>query len=128
MRRPSPFTPAERELIAAYVSGVNACHYCHGVHTRTAEAFGIAPGVLEAALADLDTAPVGDRSRPQLRLLTRNNVPFVLIDRSITGFDCDLVQGDSVAGDLKISETVDLPHWLVSMTLPRGIFEDGQSS
>src|SRR5580704_11486231 len=28
----------------------------------------------------------------------------------------------SVAGDLKISETVDLPNWVVSMTLPRGIF------
>jgi acetamidase/formamidase len=27
-----------------------------------------------------------------------------------------------VAGDLKISETVDLPNWVVSMTLPRGIF------
>ena len=29
----------------------------------------------------------------------------------------------SVAGDLKISETVDLPNWVVSMTVPRGIFE-----
>jgi acetamidase/formamidase len=29
----------------------------------------------------------------------------------------------SVAGDLKISEMVDLPNWLVSMTLPRGIFD-----
>lgn len=29
----------------------------------------------------------------------------------------------SVAGDLKISELVDLPNWLVSMTVPRGIFE-----
>ena len=28
----------------------------------------------------------------------------------------------SVAGDLKISEVVDLPNWVVSMTLPRGIF------
>ncbi|MFJ9558843.1 acetamidase/formamidase family protein [Streptomyces fuscichromogenes] len=28
----------------------------------------------------------------------------------------------SVVGDLKINETVDLPKWLVSMTLPRGIF------
>jgi acetamidase/formamidase len=28
----------------------------------------------------------------------------------------------SVAGDLKISEIVDVPHWVVSMTLPRGIF------
>ncbi len=28
----------------------------------------------------------------------------------------------SVAGDLKIRATVDLPNWVVSMTLPRGIF------
>jgi LacI family transcriptional regulator len=43
-------------------------------------------------------APVGDRSRPHLRLLSRNHVPFVLIDRSVQGFEADLVQGDSVAG------------------------------
>ncbi len=49
-------------------------------------------------------APVGDRSRPQLRLLTHNSVPFVLIDRSITGFDADLVQGDSVAGARQLVE------------------------
>jgi acetamidase/formamidase len=30
----------------------------------------------------------------------------------------------SVVGDLKISETVDIPNWLVSMTFPRGIFEN----
>lgn len=29
----------------------------------------------------------------------------------------------SVAGDLKISEVVDIPNWIVSMTVPRGIFE-----
>jgi acetamidase/formamidase len=28
----------------------------------------------------------------------------------------------SVSGDLKISEVVDVPNWVVSMTLPRGIF------
>jgi uncharacterized peroxidase-related enzyme len=67
MRRPSPFTAAERELIAAYVSGVNACGYCHGVHTKTAEAFGVAPGVLEAALADLDSSPIEEKLRPVLR-------------------------------------------------------------
>jgi uncharacterized peroxidase-related enzyme len=67
MRGQSPFSVAERELISAYVSGVNACGYCHGVHTATAEAFGVAPGVLEAALADLDTAPVGERLKPVLR-------------------------------------------------------------
>jgi len=29
----------------------------------------------------------------------------------------------SVAGDLKISEIVDVPNWVVSMTVPRGIFQ-----
>lgn len=67
MRGPSPLTEAERELIAAYVSGVNACAYCHGVHTATAEAFGVAPGVLSAALADLDGAPVDEKLKPLLR-------------------------------------------------------------
>lgn len=31
MRGPSPFTQAQREL-AAYVSGLNACEYCHETH------------------------------------------------------------------------------------------------
>jgi LacI family transcriptional regulator len=61
-------------------------------------------------------APVGDRSRPQLRLLTRNNVPFVLIDRSITGFDGDLVQGDSVAGARQLVEhLIQLGHRRIGM-------------
>jgi LacI family transcriptional regulator len=61
-------------------------------------------------------APVGDRSRPQLRLLTRNNVPFVLIDRSITGFDGDLVQGDSVAGARQlVDHLLELGHRRIGM-------------
>jgi alkylhydroperoxidase family enzyme len=32
MRGPSPFTQGQRELIAAYVSGLNACTYCHTTH------------------------------------------------------------------------------------------------
>jgi uncharacterized peroxidase-related enzyme len=67
LRGPSPFTEAERELIAAYVSGVNSCGYCHGVHAVTAETFGVPAGVLTAALTDLDTAPVDDKLKPVLR-------------------------------------------------------------
>jgi len=33
MRGPSPLTPGQRELIAAFVSGVNSCRYCHGAHS-----------------------------------------------------------------------------------------------
>ncbi|MGW5054403.1 carboxymuconolactone decarboxylase family protein [Actinokineospora sp. NPDC004072] len=71
MRGPSPFTLAERELIAAYVSGVNGCAYCHGVHTQTAQAFGVPEGLLAAALADLDTAPVDDKLKPVLRYVRK---------------------------------------------------------
>jgi uncharacterized peroxidase-related enzyme len=67
LRGPSPLTVAERELIAAYVSGLNACRYCHGVHTATAALFGIAEDTLAALLSDVDTAPVDERLKPLLR-------------------------------------------------------------
>lgn len=38
-RKASPLSTGERELIAAYVSGLNACDYCHGVHSETAARF-----------------------------------------------------------------------------------------
>ncbi len=66
MRAPSAFSAGERELIAAYVSGVNDCQYCHGVHTVTAEAFGVPEGLLSAALVDLDSSAIDDRLKPVL--------------------------------------------------------------
>lgn len=33
LRVDSQLTAREKELIAAYVSGLNACQYCYGVHT-----------------------------------------------------------------------------------------------
>jgi uncharacterized peroxidase-related enzyme len=67
MRGPSPFTPAERELIAAYVSGMNACRYCFGVHSRVAGAFGVDAAVFDALMRDVDAAPVDARLKPVLR-------------------------------------------------------------
>lgn len=67
LRGPSPFTEAERELIAAYVSGLNGCHYCHGVHTATAELLGIAPGLVKGLFDDLEFAGVAEKMRPVLR-------------------------------------------------------------
>lgn len=71
LRGPSPLSPAERELIAAYVSGLNACGYCHGVHTQTAAAFGVPEGVLDDLLADVETAEVEERLRPILRYVRK---------------------------------------------------------
>jgi AhpD family alkylhydroperoxidase len=66
VRRPSPFTEGERELIAAYVSGLNRCRYCHGVHSATAEVLGIKPELVDSRL-DIDTAGVDPKMRPVLR-------------------------------------------------------------
>ena len=43
-------------------------------------------------------APVSDRSAPHLRRLAEFGVPFVLIDRTVPGIDCDVVLGDSSGG------------------------------
>src|SRR5262249_28758365 len=67
MRGPSPCPPGERELIAAYVSGVNACRYCFGVHSRVAAAFGVDAKVFDALMSDPDGAPVDARLKPVLR-------------------------------------------------------------
>ncbi|HEX3591573.1 MAG TPA: peroxidase-related enzyme [Pseudonocardiaceae bacterium] len=85
MRGPSPFTAAEREVIAAYVSGVNACTYCHGVHTATAEACGVPAGLVPSAVADLDAAPVDDKLRAVLRYVGK----LTRTPAAITGQDAD---------------------------------------
>ena len=61
------FTPQQRELIAAYVSGLNNCTYCYGTHKATAEAFGIGDGLLESMLVDLESADVEPAMLPVLR-------------------------------------------------------------
>lgn len=62
----SPLTVGERELIAAFVSGLNACTYCHGAHTLAAQAFGIEPDLIEGLTADLESARVEERLKPLL--------------------------------------------------------------
>lgn len=73
LRTDSQLTARDKELIAAYVSGLNACQYCYGVHKETAQAFGIAEPVFDALLADPQSAPIDARLEPILadaRVLT----------------------------------------------------------
>lgn len=67
LRNDGPLEPRYKELIAAYVSGLNACQYCFGVHAETAKAFGLEAGTLEHLLADIDSADVEERLKPLLR-------------------------------------------------------------
>jgi len=67
LRGPSPFTEGERELIAAYVSGLNHCRYCHGVHVATAELLGAPVNSVASAIDDLEAAPIASKMKPVLR-------------------------------------------------------------
>lgn len=66
LRDISPLTVAERELIAAYVSGVNSCTFCHGAHVVAARAFGIDSDLFEGLMADLESSAVDARLKPIL--------------------------------------------------------------
>jgi LacI family transcriptional regulator len=61
-------------------------------------------------------APVSDASRGQLKRLARFGVPFVLIDRTIPGVECDVVLGDSAAGARRLVEhLIALGHCRIGM-------------
>jgi LacI family transcriptional regulator len=49
-------------------------------------------------------APVSDRSKGHLQRLSRYGVEFVLIDRTVTGIESDVVTGDNVGGARRLVE------------------------
>ena len=64
----------ERELIATFVSGLNACAFCHDSHKVYAEVFGIDGDLIDALVKDVDTAPVSEKLRPLLRYVAKLNI------------------------------------------------------
>lgn len=87
MRGPSPFTPGERELIAGFVSGVNACAYCHGSHTAVAVAFGFPDDLMPKLLDDINTAPIEAKMKPVLAYVKK----LTLTPAKMTSSDADAV-------------------------------------
>lgn len=71
LRGESPLSIGERELIAAYVSGLNACEFCLGAHTIIAQAFGIPEVQIQQMLDKLDQAPISARLIPLLRYVEK---------------------------------------------------------
>lgn len=87
LRGPSPLTEAERELIAAYVSGLNKCHYCFNAHAGCAEAYGYARMTLETMIENPEGAGLDEKILPMLayaRKMTRE-------PSSVTQEDADAV-------------------------------------
>jgi uncharacterized peroxidase-related enzyme len=67
LRGPNTLTPAEREMIAAYVSSENDCYYCQHSHGATAaELLGGNYGLIDEIKRDFATAPVSDKLKALL--------------------------------------------------------------
>lgn len=80
LRAEGELSIAERELIATFTSGLNACDFCFQSHLIYARAFGIGEGVVEALLADIDGAPVDEKLKPILHYVKKlNTLPSKII-------------------------------------------------
>ena len=88
MRGKSAFTKAEREMMAAYVSGLNACSFCHGSHKAVAEQFGIKPQVIEKLVEDVSSAPINEALKPVFLYLQK----LTLTPSKLTGSDVEKVK------------------------------------
>lgn len=66
LRGPSPLAEGQRELIAAFVSGLNACGHCYGTHSGVAEAFGFPVGLVANLVEDVQSSDVDERLKPIL--------------------------------------------------------------
>ena len=69
MRGTSAWSVGDRELMAAFVSQINACAFCIGAHTATAAMAYHDEAKVSAVLSDLETAPIEEPLRATLRML-----------------------------------------------------------
>lgn len=69
LRHESPLTPAERELIAAYVSYLNDCKFCYRSHASASRfLFKDQAGVVDLVLNDYPSAPISDKLKSLLTI------------------------------------------------------------
>jgi len=102
LRGPSPFTGAERELIAAYVSRRNECEYCSNSHAATAAAQ--LPGgasLVGQVFADPDDAGLSEKLRALLDI-----ADLVRVDGRLVSADVVAKARAAGATDREIHDTV----------------------
>jgi len=66
MSYPAGPTQKEKEILAAYVSALNACAFCFGAHKNVCMALGVEESLFQQLLDDIDSAPVDARLKPLL--------------------------------------------------------------
>lgn len=71
LRGPSPLSVSQREMLAAYVSSLNACQYCTGAHRVIAEVHGVNPELLEHLVLGTAGAEVDPKMAPLLNYVRK---------------------------------------------------------
>ena len=78
----SPCSIGERELIAAYVSGLmNDCGYCFNIHEKVAVQFGVEKGLLKRLISDMETSGIDEKLKPVLRYVKKLTLdPYKIVN------------------------------------------------
>ncbi len=71
LRGNSSLTPAQRELIAAYTSGLNTCQFCCQTHSATAEALGVEKGLIDNLVEDIESSDIEPAMKPILHYVKK---------------------------------------------------------
>ena len=94
MRGPSDWTPGERELFAAFVSQLNACPYCVGIHSKTTRLM-MDPSLTVDSLKDWRNAAFRPQIAATLGLLEK----LVLDAKSVQPDDVSRVRAVGVSDE-----------------------------
>ncbi|GAB3272998.1 carboxymuconolactone decarboxylase family protein [Larkinella harenae] len=69
LRNESPLSEADRELMAAFVSSLNACNFCTRSHAAAARfLLGQNAGLVDQVIADYQAAPISDQLKALLTI------------------------------------------------------------
>ena len=101
LHEPNSLTPGERELIAAYVSSRNNCHFCHASHAAAATAHLGDAAVVEQVSTDFMSAPVS----PKLKTLLAIAGKVQQDGKLVTSADVEAARQQG-ATDIEIHDTV----------------------
>lgn len=80
LRSEGALSVGEREMIAAFVSGLNACKFCFDSHLVYARLFGTDEGLVESLLVDIDNSCTDEVMKPLLKYVKKlNTLPSKIV-------------------------------------------------
>jgi len=102
LRSLSSLSEGDRELIAAYVSGRNNCHFCMSSHAAAARClFGDESAVVDQTLKDIKTANISSKMKSLLNIAGKVQIMGTEVKQG----DVDLARMEG-ATDREIHDTV----------------------